>query len=191
MKNRTCKVIFLVIMLIKIVSLCGCTAWNDRQESENRVNSEKVEVVEERINELQEDIISFLKEHTEEMKKVALYLLDLEGENVHFQYYVEEKLLYRYNETDYLPQEKNVDPVLLLDTQFLDNTQLFNSIVPSKDHRIMENDICEFHTVVRDDVGELYCRICLIYCNSAPIEKEYFEISSIIPNWYFYIEYFE
>lgn len=189
MKNRTCTIILLMAMLIKMVSLCGCTVQNDKQISESQTDIEATTTME-IVSALQEEMTVFLKEHTEEMEKIARYLLNLENENEHFQYHVEDKLLYRYDE-DYLTQEKIIDPILFLDMQFLDNTQLFNLIVPLKDHRIMGNDICEFSKGVKDDGGDPFCRVCLIYCNSTPIEKEYFEICSIIPNWYFYIEYFE
>lgn len=134
-----------------------------------------------------EEIQAFLTEHQAGMEEIVDVMMKQCDRENGCQYIVSKRTLELYDRGAY---KVFTDHPIITKASILEE-ELFSMVYVDTCHRIVSNNICCFTRFVDDDKGLPYCEIVLLYCEEEPVEHAFFELSPVIPHWYFYIEYLE
>ena len=182
-----------ILLICMIIALCsalvfsGVSAVLSRQESLEASSDNRPTPMEIRLEEQMETMKTFLIEHPAEMEEIAAVIMEYSEPTRIYEYTVYDKTVRVYNGVSYWYQEKYTEHPIVSKASLLEE-DTFLLVGANFTHSAVDNDICSFMMFVNDDEGDPRWRIYLFFCEEEPIAKYPFEISQVIPHWYFYFE---
>ena len=177
-------VALVLVLLLAFFSACSAPSASALTESSS-FEKEDFSEKEQKMREL-------FQEHQEEMEHIANSLLPYTLDGGHIQY--------RSGLLEYLPKGSPCETMSgtelnqLLDGFCGDCGGEITQISMSQQWYNVDGGVCLFSDSLRDENGEFYCGVYLLYCvdcnEDAIAQQEFFALEQLAPQWYLYLSFF-